>query len=107
MLAPILEDDRLTGRLDDAEARMLIEWLVERADRIGAEETNGRRASTKVRRLCRHARAIAQFVVLWCYEGSASAALQFAATERLGWPLPTGPIEPCDLLSDILAWEEK
>ena len=33
LLAPILDNDALTRGLGDAEARMLVEWLVEEADR--------------------------------------------------------------------------
>lgn len=106
LLTPILDDDQLTRRLDDPEARMLIEWLVERAEATAAREENRRRTEAAVDRMCRRARAIACFVVLWCHEQSASAALQLAATERFAWPLPAGPVEPCDLLNDILTWED-
>jgi hypothetical protein len=107
LLTPILDDDHVTRRLEDPEARMLIEWLVERAEMTIAREPNQRRAKVAVNRLCRRARGIARFVVLWCHEQSPSAALQLAATERFRWPLPAGAIDPCDLLNDILAWEEK
>ena len=93
----ILHNERLTAGLDDAEARMLIEWLVERAETRSAGE---------VERLCRRARAIARFVALWCHERLPGAALQLAAAERFAWPLPVGDMEACDLLNDILAWEE-
>jgi hypothetical protein len=106
LLTPILDDDRLTHRLEDAEARILIEWLADRAEALFAKERNRRRAKTRIDRLCRRARVIARFVALWCHERSPSAALQLAATERFGWPLPSGAIDPCDLVSDILAWEE-
>lgn len=98
LLTPILDNERLTNGLDDAEARMLIEWLVERAERV--------RHAAEVRSLCCRARAIARFVGLWCHEHSAAAALQLAATERFAWPLPTTEVDPCDLLNDILAWED-
>lgn len=106
LLTPILDDHHLTHRLDDAEARMLIEWLVERAEQIVAREASARRAQSAVKRLCRRARAIGRFVVLWCYEASPTAALQLAATERFDWPLPTSTMDPCDLLSDILTAED-
>ncbi|MBM3997304.1 MAG: hypothetical protein FJ303_24620 [Planctomycetes bacterium] len=105
LLTPILDDDHLTRGLDDAEARMLIEWLIERVERI--DESSSARMTRKVRQLCRRARCIAQFVSLWCHERSACAALQFAATERLDWPMPTTTmVDACDLMNDILAWED-
>ena len=99
LLNPILDNDRLTRGLEDAEARMLIEWLVERA------ESQGARAEAEMQRWCRRARAIARFVVLWCHERAPAAALQLAATERFGWPLPVGEMDACDLMQAILAWE--
>ena len=103
LLTPILDDDRIVRGLDDAEARVLVEWLVGRAEGMTGSE---RQKRTAVRGLCDRARGIALFVMLWCYEGTPSAALQLAATERFMWPLPTTAIDPCDLLNDILAWED-
>jgi hypothetical protein len=106
LLTPILDDDHVTRGLEDAEARMLIEWLVERAEIFYALELSNEGVQVGVQRLCRRARAIARFVALWCHEHSAAAALQLAATERFGWPLPMEAIDPCDLLNRILGWED-
>jgi hypothetical protein len=106
LLTPILDNDHLTRGLDDAEARLLIEWLVERAESQCAQTRNAERVQAEVDRLCRRARSIARFVALWSHEGSAAAALQLAATERFTWPLPTQPMDAYDLLNDILAWED-
>jgi hypothetical protein len=106
LLKPILDEDRITRGLDDAEARMLVEWMVERAERFSTQKWSQKRIRAEVHRVCQRARSIARFVGLWCHERSAIAALQLAATERFGWPLPTTVIEPCDLLGDILAWED-
>ena len=97
MLSSILHDDHLTRGLDDAEARMLIEWLCDYAE-AGDDRT--------AQWLCRRGRLIARFVALWCHEASPSAALQLAATERLAWPLPTGETDACDLMASILEWEK-
>ena len=105
LLTPILNNERLTHGLDDAEARVLIEWLVERTEVLCAQEQETR-VSAEVQRLCLRARAIARFVGLWCHERVRGAALQLAATERFAWPLPVDDVDPCDLLSDILAWED-
>jgi hypothetical protein len=106
LLSHILDDDALTRGLGDPEARVLVEWLVEQADGLAAaadsEETIGR----QVRRLCRRARSLGCFVRLWCYEGTRGAAVQLAAVERFGWPLPTTRTpDPCELMQGILVWE--
>jgi hypothetical protein len=103
-LAPILNDDRLTRGLDDAEARMLVEWLIAQAEGLSARDPS---ANLKVARRVKRARGIARFVALWCHERSAGAALQLAATERFGWPLPVREMDACDLMHDILAWEQE
>lgn len=108
ILALILDNDRLTRGLDDAEARMLIEWLIQRAELQYAQEPSEQRAVAEVQDLCRRGRSIARFVALWCQEsaiGGFGPALQLAATERFSWPLPVGPMDACDLMGQILAWE--
>lgn len=105
-LSPILENERLTRGLEDAEARMLIEWLVARAEALFAEEGCEERAQREVARMCQRARAVGRFVSLWCYERSPCSALQLAATERFAWPLPVNAMDACDLMHDILAWEQ-
>ena len=105
LLSPILHDERLTRGLGDAEARILVEWLVERTeadhDRLGEVEPT----RTAVDRLHARARSIGRFVALWCHQRQYAAATQLAATERFPWPLPAGPADPCDLMTDILDWE--
>ncbi len=101
-LSAILDNDRLTNGLDDGEARMLIEWLV-----VRAEDQRECPDPAEVQRLCRRARAIARFVSLWCHEEMFGPALQLAATERFAWPLPVAPMDACDLMETILAWESR
>ncbi|MGE3803802.1 MAG: hypothetical protein AB7K24_03900 [Gemmataceae bacterium] len=102
-LSHILENDALTRGLTDPEARILIEWLVEQAERYGQEHPA---PAELVLRLCLRARSIARFVVLWCHQGQTHAALQLAASERFVWPLPSSPaIDPCELMHDILSSE--
>lgn len=102
-LAPILHNDALTRGLGDAEARLLIEWLVERAEAHATGDAAD--LDTVVADLCRRARAVARFVFLWCHQHAHGAACQLAATERFPWPLPTDVIDPYDLMLDILCWE--
>jgi len=101
---PILADDALTRGLGDAEARILVEGLVEQAeylDRVGPPEW----VAEQVRRLCRRGRAVARFVALWCQDRDRGAACQLVATERFSWPLPEAWADPCEVMQTIVAWE--
>jgi hypothetical protein len=104
LLQLILCDEALTRALGDAEARVLIEWLVEYAERLAAAAAPG--ATAEVRRACRRGRAIARFVVLWC-GGERGGACQLAAAERFAWPLPATAVDPCELMQHIVAWEQR
>ncbi len=104
LLSPILDDEALTRGLGDMEARVLVEWLVEQAERLAGETDEGP-ACAEIGRLCRRARSIARFVYLWYRRGDRGAAHQLAAAERFTWPLPTEYMDPCDLMQWILAWE--
>lgn len=104
LLHPILSDERLTHGLGDAEARVLVEWLVEEAEDL-MELANQEEALLAVNWLCRRGRALAHFVRLWCLERARGAAGQLAAAERFAWPLPEGGVDPCELMQTIVAWE--
>ncbi|MFO0965832.1 MAG: hypothetical protein U0793_09655 [Gemmataceae bacterium] len=106
LLDPILSDDSLSRGLGDAEARMLVEWLVDRSERHAARRDAGL-LSQAIQRWRQRARALARFVHLWCYQNDHGAACQLAATERFPWPLPCCDIDPLDLMADILNWEEE
>jgi hypothetical protein len=105
LLSPILDDDALTRGLGDAEARVLIEWLVEQAEGLAGQAATEEMAHEEVSRLCRRARSLGRFVSLWNHQADRAAANQLAATERFAWPLPTGRCDPCDLMQMILRWE--
>jgi hypothetical protein len=107
LLRPILEDDSLTRGLGDAEARVLVEWLVEHVEANQAGAGSEERARAELAFWCRRARAIARFVSLWCYHNDHGAACQLAATERFVWPFPATDVDACDLMVDILAWEKE
>jgi hypothetical protein len=103
LLNQIVRDEALVRGLGDPEARVLVEWLVDQAEeRVAA----GAEAAEAVRGLCRRARAIGRFVLLWCHAGSRGAAGQLAASERFSWPLPAAAMDPCVLMQNILAWED-
>lgn len=105
LLDLILGADHLTRGLGDAEARLLVEWLVDRTEAVHAQQGE-EAARREVERLCRRVRSIARFVGLWCIEQDHGAACQLAATERFAWPLPTRPCDAWELLHEILAWED-
>ena len=63
LLSQVLDDEALTRGLGDAEARVLVEWLVDEAERL---EQTCADAGAEVRRLRRRARALSRFVLLWC-----------------------------------------
>jgi hypothetical protein len=113
LLSHILDNEALTRGLGDPEARLLVEWLVERAENLAAVQDNqggdggpgDAAVVAQVERLCRRARAVGRFVALWCTRGGRGAAVQLAATERFYWPLPTSAVDPCELMQTILDWE--
>jgi hypothetical protein len=104
LLRRILCDEALTRRLGDAEARVLVEWLVERAERLARVAPAD--AEKEVSRLCRRGRGIARFVSLWCLEDDRRGAAQLAASEGFRWPLPPPGRGACDLMQDIVAFED-
>ena len=105
LLQPVLSDDLLTRGLGDEEARLLVEWLADRA--VAAHEKLAEADQIdEMLRLCRRARAISRFVYLWCHQQSHGAACQLAASERFRFPLPLPEVDPYDLMRVILEWEQ-
>jgi len=105
LLSHILDNDALTRGLGDEEARILVEWLVDRAEMMAESDLSQGDARRQLDALCRRARAISRFVGLWCHLGERGAAHQLAAAERFHWPLPGGWVDPYELMADILHWE--
>jgi hypothetical protein len=105
LLRYILRDEAITRGLADPEARILVEWLVEQAERLAQVTEIDSVGSREVKRLCRRARAIGRFVQLWCYMKERGAAVQLAAAERFMWPLPHQAMDPCELMQTILGSE--
>jgi len=104
LLHRILSDERLTRGLGDAEARVLIEWLVEQTEELMRTEQE-QRVAPAVGWLCLRGRALAHFVRLWCQEKARGAAGQLAAAERFAWPLPDTDVDPWELMQRIVGWE--
>ena len=109
LLNEIFANESLTRGLCDPEARVLVEWLVEQAERIDRRSPPGDAgaAQREVDRLCRRARGLSRFVHLWCHRRQRGAAIQLAATERYQWPLPSEPMDPCELMYAILSCESE
>jgi hypothetical protein len=107
LLSHILDDEALTRGLGDPEARVLVEWLVEQAERLADSGLAERPAWQHLTRLCQRGRAIARFVMLWGSSRTRGAAIQLAAVERFPWPLPTTGRDPCELMHTILQWESQ
>jgi len=102
----ILRDEAVTRGLGDVEARMIVEWLADRAEQTAVVAPNDTAAWAMVRAACRRARVIAAFVRLWA-AGNHGAALQLVGAERLHWPLPAGDVDPGELMEGILAWVDR
>ena len=102
----ILRDEAVTRGLGDVEARMIVEWLADRAEQVAVTSPTDAHAWAAVRGHCRRARVIAAFVRLWGARNH-GAALQLAGAERLNWPLPAGDVDPGELMERILAWVDR
>lgn len=107
LLSHILDNEALTRGLGDPEARMLVEWLVDEAERLADVLASEAVTWTEVKQLCLRARAISRFVCLWCHQAAHGPAVQLAATERFAWPLPATATDPYELMQSILTWETK
>jgi hypothetical protein len=105
LFKPILDNEALTRGLGDPEARVLIEWLVAQAEQIAEEVDCSHAQAHLVAELCRRARSISRFVLLWGNPRSRGAAYQLAAVERFSCPLPVGNVDPCELMMDVLSYE--
>jgi hypothetical protein len=104
LVRQVLQSDSLTRGLEDPEARILVEWLVEKVEHLEAGPAAEAASSGSLERLTQRARAIARFVSLWC-QGERGSAVQLAAVERFVWPLPTRAVDPCELMKVILSRE--
>jgi hypothetical protein len=100
----VLRDESVTRGLGDVEARMIVEWLADRAEQIAITAANEQSAWDQLRTVCRRARTIAGFVRLWNVRSSRGAALQLVGAERMHWPLPAGDVDPGELMESILNW---
>ena len=105
LLSHILDNDLLTRGLGDPEARMLVEWLVDQAERLAADAPSEVAVRMQVERLCRRGRAIGRFVGLWSQPRARGAAGQLAVAEGFTWPLPPPTADGCEVMHSVLVWE--
>ncbi len=102
----ILDDESITRGLADPEARILVEWLVERAEQMAEDGVPPGALPDAVRQLSLRGRAIGRFVWLWCHAGECAGAAQLAASQPFSWPLPSSTsLDPCELMQFILECE--
>jgi hypothetical protein len=102
-LDPILFDDRLTASLGDAEARLLVEFLVDQAERLEGLRPD-EAVHRAVARLCLRGRVLGRVVRLW-HDHECMAATQLAASEGLAEALPNRRVDGCRLMERLIAVE--
>ena len=100
----ILNDEAMTRGLGDIEARMLVEWLIDRTSQIAFTATSDAQVWDETHKLCRRARVYSRFVNLWSKRSTRGAALQLASAERQHWPLPKNDMDPGELMENLLGW---
>jgi hypothetical protein len=105
LLSRIVANELLTRGLGDPEARMLVEWLVDQAERIADHAPSESAAQEQVEGLCRRGRAIGRFVGLWSQPRGRGAAGQLAVAEGFTWPFPSPAADPCEAMQAVLSWE--
>jgi hypothetical protein len=103
----VLSDESLTRGLEDPEARLLVEWLIERIETLALIDDEDEVIRSHCEYVYRRSRTVRRFIALWCHERQPGAAVQLLAAERLDWPLPSTDFrDPCEILWPILEWEE-
>lgn len=85
----ILEDEGLTGDLDEAAATCLVEQLTSSVKSLVAEAADEDEAGIKVAKARKNGRALARIAAHF-QDGDPGQAKQEAA--RLGWPWPTSAV---------------
>ncbi len=104
----VLDDEAITAGLEDPEGRLLVEWLVEQTECIARNAASLQQAKERVERLCHYARALRQFLILWCYDKNPGSAAQLAATQKFAWPLPSaGEENALSILQQVVLWHAK
>lgn len=102
----VMHDERITYGLADPEARMLVEWLVTKAEAIPETDLLPDDQVCAWELCYRRAKVLRQFVSLWCYRGRPEAAIQLAASEGMAEYLPASTVEePVDVMLTMMKQE--
>lgn len=99
LLDRVLDDEGLTGDLDEPEAGALVAALADRVRGIAASTKDAPAARRKVDALCRRARQVAA-VVAAARDLGPPAARELAAGHGLPWPADA--TRPATLLAGLL-----
>jgi hypothetical protein len=102
----VMSDERITYGLADPEARVLVEWLVTKAEAIPETDLQEEDQQCAWQLCYRRAKVLRQFVALWCYRGRPEAAIQLAASEGMSEYLPIASMdEPVDVMLAMMKQE--
>lgn len=102
----VLRDERLTHGIADPEGRVLVEWLVSKAEAIPETDLQPEDQVTAWELCYRRAKVLRQFVSLWCYRGRPEAAIQLAASEGMSEYIPPASMEePVDIMLSLMKQE--
>jgi hypothetical protein len=102
----VLRDERLTYGIADPEGRVLVEWLVNKAESIPETDLQPEDQEAAWELCYRRAKVLRQFVSLWCYRGRPEAAIQLAASEGMSEYIPPASMEePVDIMLSLMKQE--
>ncbi|MBL8822991.1 MAG: hypothetical protein JNJ77_10420 [Planctomycetia bacterium] len=102
----VMHDERITYGLADPEARVLVEWLVNKAESIPESDLREEDMQCAWELCYRRAKVLRQVVSLWCYRGRPEAAIQLAASEGMSEFLPDASVEePVDIMLTLMKQE--
>ena len=97
-LAGFLDDDFMTEGLAEDVAKVFINWLIERAEKLVVFEKNPVLLKLKLQRLANKGRSIRKILVLWELEGQRANSHQLLAAEELHEVLEEYPGDSMSLL---------
>jgi hypothetical protein len=97
-LAGFLDDEFMTEGLAEDVAKVFINWLIERAEKLVVCEKNPVLLKLKLQRLAIKGRSLRKILVLWEIEGQRANAHQLLAAEELHEVLEEYPNDCMSLL---------
>lgn len=97
-LAGFLDDEFMTEGLAEDVAKVFINWLIDRAEKLVVFEKNPVLLKLKLQRLANKGRSIRKILVLWELEGQRANSHQLLAAEELHEVLEEYPSDSMSLL---------